>query len=29
MKEFKQKAYERNNYIASLTRIAKYILWEK
>ena len=29
MEEFKQKAYERNNYIASLTRIVKYILWEK
>lgn len=29
MEEFKQKAYERNNYIASLTRIVKYVLWDK
>ena len=29
MEEFKQKAYERKNYVASLTRIVKYVLWDK
>ena len=29
MKEFKQKAYKRNNYMASMIRMVKYILWEK
>lgn len=29
MKEFKQKAYKRNNYIASMIRVVKYVLWDK
>lgn len=29
MEEFKQKAFDRKNYIATLIKFAKYILWEK
>jgi len=29
IKEFKQKAYKRNNYLASMIRLVKYVLWEK
>jgi len=29
MEEFKQKAFDRKNYSATLIKFAKYILWEK
>jgi len=29
MEEFKQKAFDRKNYSATLLNFAKYILWEK
>lgn len=29
MKEFEQKAYKRNNYMASMIRMVKYVFWEK
>ncbi len=29
MEEFKQKAYKRTNYLASMIRLAKYTLWSK
>ena len=29
MKEFKEKAYKRNNYVVTMIKMAKYILWGK
>lgn len=29
MKKFKQKAYKRRNFLASMIRLVKYIVWEK
>ncbi|WP_233555590.1 amidohydrolase family protein [Pontibacter oryzae] len=29
LKTFKEKAYNRHNYLASMVRVFKYILWDK
>ena len=29
MKKFKQKAYKRRNFLASMIRLVKYVVWEK